>query len=121
VGSEENPKQVFHRCPRALGNRCRDSPIPRSPDDDRMENWKSKSRIPTFPYSVYLSLKLKMKGESIPPVTLVVQAHLKIGKRLDGYGDNVGVTHSGALQYQADAVERVFCFVVETIGDLPCF
>jgi hypothetical protein len=48
-----------------------------------MENWKSKSRIPTFPYSVYLSLKLKMKGESIPPVTLVVQAHLKIGKRSD--------------------------------------
>jgi hypothetical protein len=81
VDREENQMQVFHRRPRALGNRWRDSHIPAAPATTAMEKWKSKDRIPTFPRLVSLSKIKKTKGDSIPPVTLVLQAHLWIGKR----------------------------------------
>jgi hypothetical protein len=81
VGSDENQKQVSIALPRALGNRCRDFHIPAAPAATRVEKWKSKSRIPTFPRSFICLSNPKTKGESILPVTLVLQAHLKIGKR----------------------------------------
>jgi hypothetical protein len=47
----------------------------------RMEKWESKGRIPTFPRSVYLSQNQKRKETQSRPVNLVLQAHLRIGKR----------------------------------------
>jgi hypothetical protein len=46
--NEENRKQVFHRFPQPLEIATR-FPHSHSPGDDRVEKWKSKSRIPTFP------------------------------------------------------------------------
>jgi hypothetical protein len=41
--------------------RWRDFHIPAVPACDRMEKWKSRGRIPTFPRSVYLSQDQKRK------------------------------------------------------------
>jgi hypothetical protein len=82
--AEENQKQVFLRCPRALGNRWRDSHIPAAPATTAMEKWKSKSRISTFPRRLSPTQtikKSKPKGDQPQRDTLVLQAHLTIGKR----------------------------------------
>jgi hypothetical protein len=70
VDSEENQKQVSHRRPRALGNRCCDSHIPAAPATAAMGKWKSESRIPTFPQRLPLSIKSKTKGDQPQPETL---------------------------------------------------
>jgi hypothetical protein len=72
VDSEENQKQVFPRSPRALGNRSRDFHIPAAPATTAMGKWKSKTRIPTFPQRLPLSLsnKSKTKGDQPQPETL---------------------------------------------------
>jgi len=66
VGGEENQKQVFHRRPRALGNRWRDSHIPAAPAITPVEKWKSKPRIPTFPQLI-ISLKNQKRKENSTP------------------------------------------------------
>ena len=76
--SEENQKQVSHRRPRALGNRCRDFHIPAAPATTAMGKWKSKGRIRTFPQRLPLSNKSKTKGDQSQPGNLVLQAHLRI-------------------------------------------
>lgn len=65
VDGEENQKQVFHRRPRALGNRWRDSHIPAAPNATAMEKWKSNRGIPTFPRLISLSQN-QTKGELNP-------------------------------------------------------
>ncbi|HEX4133253.1 MAG TPA: hypothetical protein VHY84_01425, partial [Bryobacteraceae bacterium] len=49
-----------------------------------MEKWKSKKQDSHFPTLVFCFPNPKTKGESIPLVTLILQAHLKIGKRSTG-------------------------------------
>ena len=46
-----------------------------------MGKWKSRGRIPTFPRRFIPLSNQKTKGAPIPPVTLILQAHLRIGKR----------------------------------------
>ncbi|HEX4137478.1 MAG TPA: hypothetical protein VHY84_22910, partial [Bryobacteraceae bacterium] len=58
-----------------------DSHIPAAPTIGVWESGNPKSRIPTFPRSFICFPNPKTKGESIPLVTLILQAHLKIGKR----------------------------------------
>jgi hypothetical protein len=73
VHSEENQKQVSHRCPRALGNRCNDFHIPATPATIAVEKWESKSRIPTFPQRLpcpYQTKEQKTKGDQPQPETL---------------------------------------------------
>jgi hypothetical protein len=53
-GLRGKPKAGFSSQPTALGNRWRDFHIPAVPTYRRMEKWKSKGRIPTFPHSVSL-------------------------------------------------------------------
>ena len=65
VDGEENQKQVSHRRPRALGNRCRDFHIPAAPATTAMGKWKSKSRIPTFPQRLIPS-QIKKRKEINP-------------------------------------------------------
>jgi len=67
VDSEENQKQVSHRRPQALGNRCRDFPIPAAPATTAMEKWKSKIRIPTFPQRFLRPIKKNQKRKEINP------------------------------------------------------
>ena len=56
--NEENRKQVFPRFPQPLEIATR-FPHSHSPDDDRVEKWKSKSRIPTFPTRLMVPYKLR--------------------------------------------------------------
>jgi len=53
--NEENQKQVFHRFPQPLEIAKARFPHSHSPDCDREEKWKSKSRIPTFPSRLFFS------------------------------------------------------------------
>src|SRR5580658_9746221 len=81
MDGDENQNQVFHRRPRALGNRRRDSHIPAAPDATAMEKWKSKRRIPTFPRLIPLSQNQKRKENSTSTCYPRLQAHLRIRKR----------------------------------------
>jgi hypothetical protein len=56
--NEENRKQVFHRFPQPLEIATR-LPHSHSPGDDRVEKWKSKIRIPTFPARLMVPYKLR--------------------------------------------------------------
>jgi len=76
----ENQMQVFHRRRTSPWKSLGAFPHSRSPGRYRMENWKSKNRIPTFPRSVFSLKKSKTKGALTSPVTLVLQAHLWIRK-----------------------------------------
>src|ERR1700689_5637922 len=80
-GRRGKPKAGFHRRPRALGNRWRDSHIPAAPDATAMEKWKSKRRIPTFPRLILSSQNQKRKENSTPTCYPRLQAHLRIRKR----------------------------------------
>jgi hypothetical protein len=66
VDSEENQKQVSHRRPQALGNRCHDFHIPAAPATTAVGKWKSKSRIPTFPQRFHVH-QINQKRKEINP------------------------------------------------------
>ena len=80
-GQRGKPKAGFPRSPRALGNRCRDSHIPAVPICGRHGKVEIQGQDFHFPTTIYPVLKIKTKGVSIPPVILILQAHLWIGKR----------------------------------------
>jgi hypothetical protein len=66
VDGEENQQQVFHRRPRALGNRWRDSHFPAAPGCDRHGKVEIQTQDSHFP-TAYSSLsKSKTKGELNP-------------------------------------------------------
>ena len=67
MDSEENQNQVSHRCPRALGNRCRDFHIPAAPAMTAVGKWKSKNRIPTFPQRLPGLYQIIKKRKEINP------------------------------------------------------
>jgi hypothetical protein len=62
--NEENQRQVFQRFPQTLEIAKARFPHSPSPDDDREEKWKSKSRIPTFPSRLLFSFTKTQKGDS---------------------------------------------------------
>ena len=61
-GKRGKPKAGFPSFPTALGNRAARFPHSRSPDDDRLEKWKSKGRIPTFPRGLWFPYKLRKEA-----------------------------------------------------------
>ena len=60
---EENQKQVSHRRPRALGNRCRDFHITRSPGHDRHGKVEIQTQDSHFPTATSLSTNPKKRKE----------------------------------------------------------
>jgi len=61
VENEENQKQVSLRFPPPLEIAGR-FPHSRSPDGDRVEKWKSNSRISTFPHGFTYGKELQKGG-----------------------------------------------------------
>ena len=60
---------------------ARDSHISAAPARERHGKVEIQRQDSHFPTTIYPILKSKNKGDPIPPVTLVLQAHLRIGKR----------------------------------------
>src|SRR4051812_14048556 len=63
VGSEENQKTGFPPLPTSPWKSPRDSHIPAAPTATRVEKWKSKGRITTFPRSFFLTQTKNKKGD----------------------------------------------------------
>jgi len=77
--NEENQEQVFHRFPPPLEIAAR-FPHSHSRGDDREEKWKSKSRIPTFPSRLVVSLQILERRILLNAGSAVLQAHPSIRK-----------------------------------------
>src|ERR1700730_6163393 len=77
--NEENQEQVFHRFPPPLEIAAR-FPHSHSRGNDREEKWKSKSRIPTFPSRLVVSLQILERRILLNAGSAVLQAHPSIRK-----------------------------------------
>src|SRR5260370_29815428 len=75
--NEENQEQVFHRFPPPLEIAAR-FPHSHSRGNDREEKWKSKSRIPTFPSRLVVSLQILERRILLNAGSAVLQAHLRL-------------------------------------------
>ena len=83
-GRRGKPEPGFPSPPTSPWKSLARFPYSRSPGSPAA--WKSGNPgagFHTFPRSVCIFQKSKTKGDSIPPVNLVLQAHLRIGKRLE--------------------------------------
>jgi hypothetical protein len=77
--NKENREQVFHRFPPPLEIAAR-FPHSHSLGGDRGENWKSKTRIPTFPPRLVGPLQISKRRIPLNAGSAVLQAHSSIRK-----------------------------------------
>src|SRR5216683_4334526 len=96
--NEENQEQVFHRFPPPLEIAAR-FPHSHSRGDDREEKWKSKSRIPTFPSRLVVSLQILERRILLNAGSAVLQAHPSIRKCCERQVTSSGVAANDKAIY----------------------